>query len=60
MTTMGDNRLSKKDLEMMVEEADSDHDGLIKWEGDNILLNVLHNFYDLFVFFFRFLYNYLY
>ena len=55
MTTMGDNRLSKKDLEMMVEEADSDHNGLIKLEGNNILLNFLNNLDDLLVFFFRFL-----
>ena len=33
MTSLGDDKLSKKDVEMMVEEADKDQDGLINCEG---------------------------
>ena len=33
MTSLGDDKLSKKDVEMMVEEADMDLDGLVNCEG---------------------------
>ena len=55
---MGDNRLSKKDLEIMLDEADNDHGGLIKWEGDNILLKYFYNLNYFFIL--RVQYKYLY
>ena len=33
MTSLGDDKLSKKDVETMVEEADEDQDGLVNCEG---------------------------
>ena len=33
MTSLGDDKLSKKDVEMMVEEADKEQDGLVNCEG---------------------------
>ena len=33
MTSLGDDKLSKKDVEMMVEEADKDQDGLVNCQG---------------------------
>ena len=33
MTSLGDEKLSKKDLEMMVKEADSDNNGLVNCQG---------------------------
>ena len=33
VTSLGDDKLSKKDVEMMVEEADKDQDGLVNCEG---------------------------
>ena len=33
VTSLGDDKLSKKDAEMMVEEADKDQDGLVNCEG---------------------------
>ena len=33
MTSLGDDKLSKKDVEMMVEEADKDKDGLVNCQG---------------------------
>ena len=35
MTSPGDDKLSKRDLERIVEEADKDKDGLVNYKGDN-------------------------
>ena len=33
MTSLGDDKLSKKDVEMMVDEAHKDQDGLVNCQG---------------------------
>ena len=40
MTSLGDDKLSKRDLERMEEEADKDKNGLVNFEGDDNFLFV--------------------
>ena len=44
MTSLGDEKLSKKDLEMMVVEADNDNDGLVNCEGQTTFIYTLDFF----------------
>ena len=45
MTSLGDEKLSKKDLEMMVKEADSDNNGLVNCQGQaNLTFSLLSNY----------------
>ena len=40
LTTLGDEKLTRRDIELLVEEADADNDGFVNYEGEVIVLSI--------------------